>query len=240
MSNESFDHLSDASDLGDVSNQDQKEDPVPLVPTKQREDVAHQKLVHFVIVLVALCFLAASNPKKAAPVANTTINTTFDATAYRLALGERQMLQRTKLFENEEKIARAQRVMQSRTWSKLADVPEYYWDKYIPDPTRFEGVEMYLHMTKQNGTQVAEALYFYPIKFRKGGKEGDILVSWPSLNGDIFDVANVGSCDPKTECLQGTYQIEKGDLVFEYTFTMEGGQKLIVKHVFYIPVDSIL
>ncbi|EFP13373.1 hypothetical protein CRE_11314 [Caenorhabditis remanei] len=159
---------------------------------------------------------------------------------YMRTLGERRMMRTSEILEDQEKVARAQRVVESKEWSKLADVPEYYWDKFMPDVTRFEGVDAYLHKTKLNGTQVEEALYFHPIKFEKINEDETIDTIWLSLNHGIFDMANVGGCDPKTDCRKSIYKIEKGNLVYEHTFTMEGGQKMFVKRVYYIPADKFI
>ncbi|KAF1755060.1 hypothetical protein GCK72_021628 [Caenorhabditis remanei] len=150
------------------------------------------------------------------------------------------MMKTSEILEDQEKVAKAQRAVESKRWSKLGDVPEYYWDKFVPDITRFEGVDAYLHKTKLNGTQVEEALYFHPIKFVKANMWNSIDTTWPSLNDGIFDMSTVRSCDPNTKCSMSGYRIEKGDLFFEHIFTMEGGQKMIVKTVYYVPAETFI
>ncbi|EFP13398.1 hypothetical protein CRE_11310 [Caenorhabditis remanei] len=261
MSTESLDQLSDLSLISDCSyHSDSDQDQVEPVFQEERKPVVRRQknqengidlvevggiILISVILTLSVAYLNRpihNQTTESAPTVTNTTNTTdtFNPTEYMKTLGERRMMKTSEILGDQEKVARAQRVVESKEWSKLADVPEYYWDKFMPDITRFEGVDAYLHKTKQNGTQVEEALYFHPIKFVKINMRGTIDTTWPSLNHGIFDMVNVDSCDPKTECLKSTYQIEKGDLVFEHTFTMDGGQKMFVKTVYYIPAETFI
>ncbi|KAF1755066.1 hypothetical protein GCK72_021634 [Caenorhabditis remanei] len=229
------------------SDQDRLEEAVFQQKLLERERDAFVQITIILLVMlsVAVFFLLRNNPNQTTESAPTTTNITntngtFNPTEYMKTFGERRMMKTSEILGDQEKLAKAQRAVESKRWSKLGDVPEYYWDKFVPDITRFEGVDAYLHKTKQNGTQVEEALYFHPIKFVKINMRGTIDTTWPSLNHGIFDMVNVDSCDPKTECLKSTYQIEKGDLVFEHTFTMDGGQKMFVKTVYYIPAETFI
>ncbi|EFP13412.1 hypothetical protein CRE_11309 [Caenorhabditis remanei] len=260
MSTESLDQLSDLSDISDYSyhsDSDQGE-MVEVVRRQKRnqkngidaEDVFFIISMLIIVMLLVtgifICFRAAflrkpiKKTENAPIIANMTENDIFNPMEYMKSFGEKRMMRTIEILEDQEKVARAQRVVESKRWSELADVPEYYWDKFMPDITRFEGVDAYLHMTKLNGTLVEEALYFHPIKFVKINEEGSINTSWALLNDGIFAMENVGSCDLKTECYKGTYKIEKGDLVIENTFTMEGGQKMIVKTVYYVPAETFI
>ncbi|EFP13392.1 hypothetical protein CRE_11313 [Caenorhabditis remanei] len=261
MSTESLDQLSDLSDISDYSYQsDSDEDEMVQVVRRQKKNqesgIDAEDVFCIILILIISMLLVTSgftvfrmvflrkpiqNTENALTITNTTnTNGTFNPTVYMKSLGEKRMMRTIEILEDQEKVTRAQRVVESKEWSKLADVPEYYWDKFMPDITRFEGVDAYLHMTKLNGTLVEEALYFHPIKFVKINEEGTINTSWALLNDGIFDLENVGSCDPKTECYKGTYKIEKGDLVYQHTFTMDGGQKMIVKTVYYVPAETFI
>ncbi|EFP13436.1 hypothetical protein CRE_11308 [Caenorhabditis remanei] len=263
MSTESLDKLSDHSDIRSYhsdSDQDQRKEVVRLQKQLEREKDAFVLITIILLVMlsVAVFFLIRNNPNQtteSAPTITNTTNTTdtFIPTEYMKSLGERRMMRTSEILGDHEKVAKAQRVAESKRWSRLGDVPEYYWDKFMPDITRFEGVDAYLHKTKQNGTRVEEALYFHPIKLWKISKDGfintffemismwsKIETTWPSLNHGIFGMVNVGSCDPKTECLKAVGKIEKGDLDIEFTFTMEGGKKMIVKIVYYIPSETFI
>ncbi|EFP13400.1 hypothetical protein CRE_11306 [Caenorhabditis remanei] len=211
----------------------------------ERDAFVQITIILLVMLSVAVFFLLRNNPNQtteSAPTVTNTTNTTdtFNPTEYMKTFGERRMMKTSEILGDQEKLAKAQRAVESKRWSKLEDVPEYYWDKFVPDITRFEGVDVYLHKTKLNGTRVEEALYFHPIEFEKVNENGRIRISWPSLNEGIFYVHNVGGCDPKTECLQGIYNIEKGNLVREHTFIMEGGQTMFVKTVYYVPAETFI
>ncbi|KAF1755067.1 hypothetical protein GCK72_021635 [Caenorhabditis remanei] len=260
MPTESLDQLSDLSLISDCSyhsdwDQDQVE---PVFPEERKPVVRRQKnqnngidvidtaliILISVILTLSVAYLGKRIPNQkteSAPTVTNTTNTTdtFNPTEYMKSLGERRMMKTSEILGDQENVARAQRVIESKGWSKLEDVPEYYWDKFVPDITRFEGVDAYLHKTKLNGTRVEETLYFHPIKFWKVDEEGRIKTSWPSLNESIFYAHNVGGCDPLTECRKGTYIFEKGDLVYHHSFTMEGGHKMFVKTVYYIPAHKI-
>ncbi|KAF1755061.1 hypothetical protein GCK72_021629 [Caenorhabditis remanei] len=257
MSTESLDHLSDLSDISDYSYySDSDEGQIVKVVRRQKrnqksgidaEDVfCIIMMLMIAIILVTGVFTVfravflrkpIQNTESARTMANT--KGTFNPMDMR-SLGERRMMRTSEILEDQEKMTRAQRVFESKGWSKLADVPEYYWDKFMPDITRFEGMDAYLHKTKMNGSLVEEALYFHPIKFVKISENGRIRTSWPSLNDDNFDMANVGCGGPKIVFRQSGYRIEKGDLFFEHTFTMEGGQKMIVKTVYYVPAETFI
>ncbi|EFP13380.1 hypothetical protein GCK72_021633 [Caenorhabditis remanei] len=263
MSTESFDQLSDVSDISSHHSDSDQDQMMVLVRRqkqleRERDAFVLITMILLAIYLVTVPILIRYNPNQTteiAPIITNTTNTTdtFNPTEYMKTLGKRRMMRTSEILEDHEKVAKAQRVVESKGWRRIGDVPEYYWDKFMPDITRFEGVETYLYKTKQNGTRVEEALYFHPIKFWKVSEDGFINTlfemfnlrsaiesGWPSLNHGIFGMVNVGSCDPKTECLQGKYKIEKGDLVFELTFTMEGGQKMIVKTVYYVPAETFI
>ncbi|EFP13422.1 hypothetical protein CRE_11307 [Caenorhabditis remanei] len=233
------------------NHSDSDQDQMTVLVRRQKElELERDAFVLITMILLAIClvtvpFLLRNNPNQtteSAPTITNTTNTTdtFNPTEYMKTFGERRMMKTSEILGDQEKVAKAKRVTESKGWSKLEDVPEYYWDKFVPDITRFEGVDAYLHKTKLNGTRVEEALYFNPIKFVKVNENGRIKTSWPSLNEDIFHVHNVGGCDPLTGCLKSIYNIEKGDLVYEQTYSMEGGQTMFVKTVYYVPAETFI
>ncbi|KAF1755064.1 hypothetical protein GCK72_021632 [Caenorhabditis remanei] len=182
MSTESLDQLSDLSDIfSHLSDSDQ--DRLKKVVRRQKQ-LERERDAFILITMILLGMYLVTVPflmrnvfnqtTESAPTTNNIINTNgvFNPTEYMRSFGERQMMRTSEILGDQEKMTRAQRVVESKKWSRLADVPEYYWDKFMPDITRFEGVNVYLHKAKQNGTQVEEALYFHPIKFWKTSGDG--------------------------------------------------------------------
>ncbi|EFP00805.1 hypothetical protein CRE_21149 [Caenorhabditis remanei] len=118
-------------------------------------------------------------------------------------------------------------------WNCVQDVPKHLWDKWTPDPTRFQGVNEFLFKTGTNGTELEEILYFHRLKMDRRG------VSWIPYNSHAFNQFMVGAGGKRVK-FQGSSRIENGE--FHYHFQFEHAKKgmLGLQLVYFIPHEYLI
>ncbi|EFP00736.1 hypothetical protein CRE_21152 [Caenorhabditis remanei] len=123
---------------------------------------------------------------------------------------------------------------------QLFSVYEKYWDKWVPDPTRFEGVEEFLIASKFNGTIAEEYFYLDAPSFHKT-EDGRMIIGYNTGTDGILRSLKVENCRYMTnsDCHDSEMELKDGDLYMREVMTGKTKEWRFTR-VYYVPSSEFL
>lgn len=122
----------------------------------------------------------------------------------------------------------------------IGQIPEMFFNKWIPDPTRFIGVEEFLVKTESNGTIVEEFFYCNTPIIQMSEDNHHAMIFASEAENILYDLSMDG-CGYRSDtgCHGSEITLRHGDL-FINEFLVGDNFHLQVLRVFYIPAFELI
>uniref|UniRef100_A0A1I7V2R8 Secreted protein n=1 Tax=Caenorhabditis tropicalis TaxID=1561998 RepID=A0A1I7V2R8_9PELO len=154
---------------------------------------------------------------------------------------KRQLIEQAEreveIAQNDERVRALRRDHLEK--KEVSEIDEKFMSKWVPDPSRFHGIEEFLQMTRSNGTIVEE--YFYMTSPSIQAEGDDYLVGFATKTQELLKKLDIDGCSysPNSECHDSEIDLLNGDLyMYEYLSGLE--VQLKITRVFYIPSYVLL
>ncbi|KAF1753575.1 hypothetical protein GCK72_020132 [Caenorhabditis remanei] len=244
--NSSFDWISDSDDDQSFHSESiaapEVSAPQPCAPVVRTEKPSDVEIAIFCAFVFVLSFAFASalmgsgsNGVKTNLTGLPPIDYDFNPIQFEMEFEKRKLEQFSDVVARDAEMRRAEKIVDSRSWTRLDEIPEVLLDKFTPHSHRFEGVQEFLEKTGLNGTAIEEAIYFHKLKLVWNKKNGCFNPKWHPLNAHVFARFMVGA----EARFHESWRIELG--YFHYHFQMDTEKETLgVKLVYYFPIEDLV
>ncbi|EFO95600.1 hypothetical protein CRE_08830 [Caenorhabditis remanei] len=245
--NSSFDWISDSDDDQSFHSESIAAPEVsalqapraPVDRTEKTWDVGIAICCAFVFVIsfefASALMNSGSNGVKTNLTGMAPIDYDFNAIQFKMEFEKRKSEQFSDVGARHAEMARAEKIVDSKSWTRLDDIPEVLLDKFTPHSYRFKGVQEFLEKTGLNGTAIEEAIYFHKLTLVLNKERGCYNWRWHPLNAHVFARFMVGA----EARFHESWRLKHGYLYYHFQMDTEK-ETLGVKLMYSFPIEDLV